>query len=167
MVAWDHATKDQTEPRGMGMLAVERAAELSGPPFEEEGWHVAAGGSGSTRGGRLSARASARLAWSLCGLALALLAATLLVLLAGRPPATAIADQWQRQAADLLTFVGPPLLGGLIAARRPDNRYGWLWLAVGLVMAVQAFVMAYASVAQAASITRLARRWSVPGWRSM
>jgi hypothetical protein len=90
------------------------------------------------------------LAWSLCGLALALLAATLLVLLAGRPPLTSAADPWQRQAADLLSLVGPPLLGGLIAARRPDNPYGWLWLAVGLVLAVQAFAMAYAAVAQAA-----------------
>jgi hypothetical protein len=110
---------------------------------------VATGGSRSTRGDPRSARTTARLAWSLCGLALALLAATLLVLLAGRPPLTSAADPWQRQAADLLTLVGPPLLGGLIAARRPDNRYGWLWLAVGLVLAVQAFVMAYASVALA------------------
>jgi hypothetical protein len=102
------------------------------------------------RGGLLSARASARLAWSLCGLVLVLLVATLLVLLAARPPATPAADSWQRQAADLLTLVGPPLLGGLIAARRPENRYGWLWLAVGMVLAVQAFAMAYASVGQAA-----------------
>jgi hypothetical protein len=102
------------------------------------------------RGGLPSARASARLAWSLCGLVLVLLVATLLVLLAARPPATPAADPWQRQAADLLTLVGPPLLGGLIAARRPENRYGWLWLAVGMVLAVQAFAMAYASVGQAA-----------------
>jgi hypothetical protein len=114
---------------------------------------VATGGLRSTRGGPRSARVSARLAWSLCGLALALLVATLLVLLASRPPLTPAADPWQRQAADLLTSVGPSLLGGLIAARRPDNRYGWLWLAVGLVLAVQAFAMAYASVAQAAGPT--------------
>jgi hypothetical protein len=70
---------------------------------------------------------------------------------AGRPsPTDARCGPWQRQAADLLLFVGPPLLGGVIAARRPDNRYGWLWLAVGLVLAVQAFAMAYAAVAQAA-----------------
>jgi hypothetical protein len=73
---------------------------------------VAAGGSRSTTGGRLWAHASARLAWSLCGLALALLVVTLLVLLAGRPPLTPAADPWQQQAADLLLFVGPPLLGG-------------------------------------------------------
>jgi MFS family permease len=110
-----------------------------------------------------AARASARLAWLLCGLALALLAATLLVLLAGRPPLTPAADRWQRQAADLLTLVGPPLLGGLIAARRPDNRYGWLWLAVGLVLAVQAFAMAYAAVAQAAGPDGLPGL-AVAGW---
>jgi cytochrome bd-type quinol oxidase subunit 2 len=122
----------------------------SDPPCDEGGMQVATGGSRSTRGGLLSARATAWLAWSLCGLALALLAATLLVLLAGRPPATPAADAWQRQAADLLSLVGAPLLGGLIAARRPANRYGWLWLAAGSAMAVIAFAMAYAAVAQAA-----------------
>jgi hypothetical protein len=51
------------------------------------------------------------LAWSLCGLALALLAATLLVLLAGRPPASSAGDSWQRQATDLLGRFGTPLQG--------------------------------------------------------
>jgi hypothetical protein len=107
---------------------------------------MATGGSRSTRGGPLLARPAARLAWSLCGLALALLVATLLVLLTGRPPARSAGDAWQRQAADLLGLVGAPLLGGLIAARRPDNRYGWLWLAVGLGLAVVAFANAYVAV---------------------
>ena len=98
---------------------------------------------------RTATRASARLAWSLCGLALALLVATLLVLLVGRPQETSASDAWQRQAADLLSMVGAPLLGGFIAARRPDNRYGWLWLAVGLSFAVVAFAGAYSSVALA------------------
>jgi hypothetical protein len=116
------------------------------------GQRRSSGGSAAVKAAQPTApRASARLAWSLCGLALALLAATLLVLLAGRPSLTPAADPWQRQAADLLTFVGPPLLGGVIAARRPGNRYGWLWLAIGLVLAVQAFATAYAAVAQAAS----------------
>jgi hypothetical protein len=87
------------------------------------------------------------LAWPLCGLGLALLVATLLVLLVGRPPARPGGEAWQRQAADLLGRAGAPLLGGLIAARRPDNPYGWLWLAFGLSLAVAAFADAYAAVA--------------------
>ena len=105
------------------------------------------GDSRSTRGGQVSARVATWVAWSWCGLTLALLAATLLVLLAGRPPVSAAGNAWQRQAADLVSLVGAPLLGGLIAARRPDNRYGWLWLAFGLGLAVTAFASAYAAVA--------------------
>jgi hypothetical protein len=105
------------------------------------------GGSRSTMGGLRSGRVTAWVAWSWCGLTLALLAATLLVLLAGRPPASSAGDAWQRQAADLLSLVGAPLLGGLIAARRPDNRYGWLWLGFGFALAVTAFASAYAAVA--------------------
>jgi hypothetical protein len=73
------------------------------------------------------------LARGLCLLTLALLAGALL-LLVGRPPASAAGDAWQGQAADLLGAVGAALLGGFIAARRPDNRYGWLWLAIGLAL---------------------------------
>jgi hypothetical protein len=92
-----------------------------------------------------SVRLTAWLAWSWCGLVLALLAATLVVLLVGRPPASSAGEAWQRQAADLLSLVGAPLLGGLIAARRPDNRYGWLWLAFGSSLAVTAFAAVYSA----------------------
>jgi hypothetical protein len=124
---------------------------------------VVTAGLRSTRGVQRSARATAKLAWLLCGLALALLAAALLVLLIGRPPATSATDPWQRQAADLLSLVGAPLLGGLIAARRPDNRYGWLWLAVGLAMAVGAFTAAYGAVALASGPAGLPGR-AVAAW---
>ena len=100
---------------------------------------------------RTAARAPTRLAWSLCGLGLALLVATLLVLLADRPPVRPGGDPWGRQVADLLGLAGAPLLGGLIAARRPDNPYGWLWLAFGLSLAVSAFADAYAAVALTSS----------------
>jgi hypothetical protein len=105
------------------------------------------GGPRPSRGGQRSVRSTAWVAWSWCGLTLALLAATLLVLLVGRPPASSAGSAWQRQAADLLSGVGAPLLGGLIAARRPDNRYGWLWLAFGSCLAVTAFSSAYSAVA--------------------
>jgi hypothetical protein len=113
------------------------------------------GGSRSTRSGQPSARLTAWLAWSWCGLVLALLAATLVVLLASRPPASLAGEAWQRQAADLLSTVGAPLLGGLIAARRPDNRYGWLWLAFGSSVAVTSFAAAYSAVALTSGPDRL------------
>jgi hypothetical protein len=124
---------------------------------------VVTAGLRSTRGIQRSTRTTAKLAWLLCGLALALLAAALLVLLIGRPPATALTDPWQRQAADLLSLVGAPLLGGLIAARRPHNRYGWLWLAVGLAMAVGAVTAAYGAVALASGPAGLPGR-AVAAW---
>jgi hypothetical protein len=37
-------------------------------------------------------------------------------------------DPWDEQALVILQFLGAPILGGLIAARRPANLYGWLWV---------------------------------------
>jgi hypothetical protein len=48
------------------------------------------------------------------------------------------------QAISLVSLLGPPLLGGLLAARRPANPYGWLWVAYGLGWAVVGFANAYA-----------------------
>ena len=80
-----------------------------------------------------------------CGLALTLLAAGL-VLLWTRPDGPAPEGYASRaeQAISLVSLLGPPLLGGLLAARRPANPYGWLWLAYGLGWAVVGFTNAYA-----------------------
>ena len=97
-----------------------------------------------TRSG-LQARTTARLAWMACGLALTLLAAGL-VLLWTRPDGPAPEGYASRaeQAISLVSLLGPPLLGGLLAARRPANPYGWLWLAYGVGWAVVGFTNAYA-----------------------
>jgi hypothetical protein len=97
-----------------------------------------------TRSGR-QARTTARLAWMACGLALTLLAAGL-VLLWTRPDGPLPEGYASRaeQAISLVSLLGPPLLGGLLAARRPANPYGWLWLAYGLGWAVVGFTNAYA-----------------------
>ncbi len=47
----------------------------------------------------------------------------------------------------LAGIVGAPVVGGLIAARQPRNPYGWLWLAFGLGLALQALGESYASYA--------------------
>jgi hypothetical protein len=47
----------------------------------------------------------------------------------------------------LVGIVGAPVLGGLIASRRPENPYGWLWLVFGLGLALQQLAESYAAYA--------------------
>jgi hypothetical protein len=79
-----------------------------------------------------------------CGLALVLLTAGLLLLWvsAGGPLPESYSSR-PEQAINLVGLLGPPLLGGLIVARRPSNPYGWLWAAYGLGWAVVGFTNAY------------------------
>jgi hypothetical protein len=68
------------------------------------------------------------------------------VLLWARPDGPLPAGYASRaeQAITLVSLLGPPLLGGLLAARRPANPYAWLWAAYGLGWAVVGFTNAYA-----------------------
>jgi hypothetical protein len=43
--------------------------------------------------------------------------------------------------------MGAPILGGLIASRRPENLYGWLWLGFGLAFTLLLFAEVYAAYA--------------------
>ncbi len=81
----------------------------------------------------MSTRAAARLAWSVCAAALALFALSLLqVFLGWSTPLPKGWVPWQGQIITTVGFMGAPVLGGLVASRRPDNSYGWLWLGLGL-----------------------------------
>jgi hypothetical protein len=94
--------------------------------------------------GATGAGATARVAWLVCGSALLLLAAGLALLWASPDAALPEGDRPRlEQAINLVGLLGPPLLGGLLAARRPANPYGWLWLAYGLGWAVVGFSNAY------------------------
>jgi hypothetical protein len=44
-------------------------------------------------------------------------------------------------------ILGAPILGGLIASRRPTDLYGWLWLAFGLGLSLQLLSVSYAAYA--------------------
>jgi len=87
-----------------------------------------------------------RLAWWLCASSLLLMAAGLVLLGLSRhaqfPPSM---DPWDEQALVILQFLGAPILGGLIAARRPANVYGWLWCVIGLGVGLDAFARGYAT----------------------
>ena len=96
----------------------------------------------------MSAHAVSRLAWAACGLTLVVLALSMLLIFLGwSTPLPRGWTPWRDQIVSLLGIVGAPILGGLIASRRPKNPYGWLWLGFGLGLAAQSLAMSYEAYA--------------------
>jgi hypothetical protein len=96
----------------------------------------------------VSTRAASWLAWSLCALCLSLMAFALaLIVLGWSTPLPKGWSRWHDQAISLVGVIGAPVLGGLIASRRPGNRYGWLWLGLGLGHACSQVAEPYAAYA--------------------
>ena len=96
----------------------------------------------------MSSRTASRLAWTVCALSLAFIAATLVLIFLGwstRLPSGW--TTWQEQALSVAGFIGAPIVGSLIASRRPANIYGWLWLGLGPAQALLQFGQAYAGYA--------------------
>ena len=104
----------------------------------------------------MSYRSASWLAWSVCALTLLILALSLLLILLGwSTPLPQVWTPWRDQAISLVGIVGAPILGGLIASRRPRNPYGWLWLGFGAGLALQHLgrtCAAYAVVAEPGSL---------------
>jgi two-component system NarL family sensor kinase len=100
------------------------------------------------QGGGVRAGSAARLAWWLCAAALAMMLARLVVVVLGRsaalppgfPPPVI-------QAIEVIGFLGVPILGGVIAAHQPENTYGWLWSAIGLILGVSFLAFGYGAYA--------------------
>ena len=98
--------------------------------------------------GRVSARTTARLAWAVCVFTLSVLALVMLVILLGwSTPLPGGRNPWLQQAVSVVGIVGAPILGGLIASRRPRNPYGWVWLVFGFGLALQLLAESYAAYA--------------------
>src|SRR5215217_2319760 len=96
----------------------------------------------------MSSRAAAWLAWSVCAVSLLLIAFTLVLIVLGwSTPLPKGWSPWRDQALTLVAGVGAPILGGLIASRRPENPYGWLWLGLGLSFALLGLAEPYAAYA--------------------
>jgi hypothetical protein len=95
-------------------------------------------------------RTLSRLAWSVCALTLLVLAASLILILLGwSAPLPQGATPWRDRVIALIGIIGAPILGGLIASRRPRNPYGWVWLGFGLGLALarlESSISAYARV---------------------
>jgi hypothetical protein len=98
---------------------------------------VAEGTSKRDRGGaRANSRAAALLAWSFACLTLALFVATIPLWFLARGaelPSSWRADLSAGGLVGGALFLAFPLIGALIASKRPKNAVGWLCLAVGLM----------------------------------
>jgi len=101
-------------------------------------------------------RTLSRLAWSVCALTLLVLAASLILILLGwSAPLPEGATPWRDRAIALIGIIGAPILGGLIASRRPRNPYGWVWLGFGLSLALaqlESSISAYARVVESGTL---------------
>ena len=96
----------------------------------------------------MSPRTAARLAWSLCDAVLAVFALSLLLIFLGwSTPLPKGWGSWQAQIISTVGFMCAPVLGGLIASRRPQNLYGWLWLGLGVSAALLQLAGSYSAYA--------------------
>jgi hypothetical protein len=107
----------------------------------------------------MSRGTSARLAWSLCALALVLTALSLLFLnLNLSHPGTPVYEPWLDNTLGALSYAP---IGALIASRRPENPVGWLVCLYGFVISVSYFCAEYAIYAL------LARPGSLPAGEAL
>ena len=84
----------------------------------------------------MSTRAASWLAWSLAGLSVAMAAASVALYIATRsvqPPSSWGTGGDSAVLIFLLPFLAFPMVGALIASRRPKNPIGWICLAVGII----------------------------------
>src|SRR5215204_5751289 len=97
----------------------------------------------------MSNRAVSWLAWAVCTVTLLVLALSMLVIALGW--STTLPREWtswRDQTVSLAGIIGAPVLGGLIASRRPRNPYGWVWLGFGLGLAFQSLAQSYGAYGQ-------------------
>ena len=101
-------------------------------------------------------RTLSRLAWSVCAVTLLVLAASLILIFLGwSAPLPQGATPWRDRVIALIGIVGAPILGGLIASRRPRNTYGWVWLGFGLGLALaqlESSISAYARIVESGTL---------------
>jgi signal transduction histidine kinase len=93
-------------------------------------------------------RMASRAAWWIGGSAIALMTAGLIVMFMDRaavlPPS---ASQWEWSFANGLSVIANIVgisIGTVVAAKRPDNRVGWYFMAAGITLGISGFGNAYA-----------------------
>jgi hypothetical protein len=94
----------------------------------------------------MSTHSSAWLAWSLAALSLLLCAASIVLYVATRsvqPPSNWGTGGDSAVLIVVLPFLTFPLVGALIASRRPKNPVGWICLAVGIIWMIMPISSSY------------------------
>lgn len=85
----------------------------------------------------MRSRTASRLAWSVCGLSLALLACAIVLAVLNGADVDAVSFP--------LAITASTVVGGLVASRRPENPVGWLFLGGAACFAFVAFASGYAT----------------------
>jgi hypothetical protein len=117
----------------------------------------------------MSPRAAAWLAWSLAALVVAMFVAclTLYVLTrSAQSPGNWVTVATVSEMSSFVTFLAFPLVGALVASRRPENPIGWICLAVGflfLLLGISEYYTIY-GVAQPGSVPFLVVIASLGNW---
>jgi signal transduction histidine kinase len=93
-------------------------------------------------------RTSSRLAWSIGLVSVAMIAASLVLMYVDRHavlPTAASSEHWTlgNVLSDLVNMA-VPVLGIVIASKRPENRIGWLFLSAGFFLGVSTIASQYA-----------------------
>ncbi len=94
----------------------------------------------------MSHRTASWLAWSLAGLSLAMAAASVALYIATRsvqPPSSWGTGGDSAALILLLPFLAFPMVGALIASRRPNNPIGWICLVVGIIWMIMLISTSY------------------------
>jgi signal transduction histidine kinase len=96
---------------------------------------------------RLRPRTASRLAWSVGIISIALEICTLVLMFGFRHaalPATVSAYRWDFSRVLVeVVVIGLPVIGIVLASKRPENRIGWLLLAAGLMNGLEDFGVSY------------------------
>ena len=82
-------------------------------------------------------------AWALAGLAVVLLVATAVLAVVNRQVVVPDEEPWDARLVWAVLSIPAPVIGALISSRRRDNPYGWVWLVMGLGLALQLYMSEY------------------------
>jgi hypothetical protein len=113
-------------------------------------------------GERVRFSVAAWIAWSLCAVTLMISAASLLLIALGWSTSLPRGwTPWRDQIVFVTELLGAPILGGLIASRRPQNVYGWVWLGFGMGFALAAVLFCPPIVSDALHLNPLPSAWDL------